>query len=517
MKLSHKISITIFFAIIAPLVVPVFLLFKNMSEFQEKSLLNLLSSISSGLVPSITFESKDGAEAYLQDTVQNVSGAKYAVVFTADGGLFAQWGESGSSVRREWVAQVLEGEEFVGVSGKDLIVGVPVYDTSAERKDIIGAFFLTARKRSIMGDVITLMLGVGFISAAIFGIASTILRGVSRRIDLIVQEISKSSEGKLASVPFSSDDEVGHIARSWNDLVSKLREVVLQITDYSRNVEEISTKVSSGSAELSQSVEHQIANLAEIARSVERFTETLKEISENMSQVSSLAQESLEVARTGADSSRTIEETIREFSVTMRETADTFAELSASVMRINQITDTVRDIAEKTNLLSLNASIEAARAGAAGRGFAVVAQEVGDLAARTGDELAKIEGITRAVLNAVERVRVNLERIKDDFRKVESQSRVMRNDFAKILEKSEDTSSTAHRVSQEVNRHLGTMEDISARVNFVTQANEQIGTMAFDLAKVAEEMKMVADSLYETVKFFEIQTAEKGEPKVYNS
>ncbi len=506
MKLSQKINITLFFAIVTPLVVPVFLLFKNINEFQEKSLINLLSSISSGLVASITFESKDGAEAYLQDTVQNIPEARYAVVFTADGKLFAQWGEAQSAVSPEWVSSVLKGEEFIGVSGEDLIVGVPVYDTSADRKDIIGAFFLTAKKRSIMGDVVTLMLGVGFISAAIFGIATTILRGVSRRIDLIVQEISKSSEGKLASVPFSSDDEIGLIARSWNDLVDKLREVVLQITDYSRNVEEISTKVSSGSAELSQSVEHQIANLAEIARSIEKFTETLKEISENMVQVSTLAQESLEVAKTGADSSRTIEETIKEFSLTMKETAETFAELSASVMRINQITDTVRDIAEKTNLLSLNASIEAARAGEAGRGFAVVAQEVGDLAAKTGEELAKIEETTRAVLNAVEKVRVNLERIKDDFRKVESQSRVMRSDFAKILEKSENTSSTAHKVSQEVSGHLSAMEDISARVNFITQANEQIGTMAFDLAKVAEEMKMVADKLYETVKFFEIQS-----------
>jgi len=502
MKLSQKINITLFFAIVTPLVVPVFLLFKNINEFQERSLVNLLSSISSGLVASITFESKDGAEAYLQDTVKNVPEAKYAVVFTSSGRPFAEWGEGAVRISGDWIHTVLRGDSFVAEKGNNLIIGVPVYDTSGE---ILGAFFLTAAKRSIAGEITILLLAVGLISATIFGIATTILRNVSRRIDLIVQEISKSSEGEIARVPFQSDDEIGQIAGSWNELVNKLREVVRQIADHSSNVEEISTKVSSGSAELSQSVEHQIANLSEIAKATERFAETLKGISENMGRVSTLAKESFEVAKAGADSSSSIEETVRKFSLTMKEVTNTFSELSNRVAKINQIADTVREIAEKTNLLSLNASIEAARAGEAGRGFAVVAQEVGDLAAKTAEELAKIEETTRSVLSAVDRVRVNIEKVKEDFRKMEEQSRIMRADFAKILEKSENTSRTASDVSREVSDHLKTMEEISSRVGFITQANEQIGAMAFDLAKIAEEMKLVADKLYETVRFFKIK------------
>jgi len=103
MKLSHKINITLFFAIITPLVFPVFLLFKNINEFQQRSLLELLTSVSSGLVASITFESRDGAEAYLQDTVQNISGAEYAAVFTSDGRSFAEWGKVKSDIEQAWV------------------------------------------------------------------------------------------------------------------------------------------------------------------------------------------------------------------------------------------------------------------------------------------------------------------------------------------------------------------------------------------------------------------------------
>ncbi len=512
MKLSHKINITLFFAMVAPLIVPVFLLFKNINEFQERSLLNLLSSISSGLVPSITFESKDGAQAYLQDTVKNVSGAKYAVVFTKDGKLFAEWGKSEKSkthIKKEWISSVLEGKNVVKVKGGNLVIGVPIFDTSSGKKEIIGALFLTAKKHSIAGEITALLLGVGSISVVIFGIALTILRRVSKEIDLIVREISKSSEGKIASVPFQSDDEIGQIAKSWNNLVSKLKEVVSGIVEYSRKIEDFSVKVSSGSAELSQSVDHQVANLSEVAKSVEEFTETLKGISERMRQVSTLAQESLEVARAGAESSGSIGETMKKFSQTMNEVLNTFSELSASVVKINQITDTVREIAERTNLLSLNAAIEAARAGEMGRGFAVVAQEVGELAARTNRELTKIEETTRLVLSAVDRVNENLQRVGEDFRKIKDQSEIMRKDFTNILEKSEETSNTATIVSQQISNHLKNIEDISERISSVTQANEQIGTMAFELAKVAEEMRTVSDKLYKAVEFFKMQEERK--------
>ncbi len=510
MKLSQKISITLFFAIVVPLVIPVFLLFKNINEFQEKSLINLLFSISSGLVPSITFESKEGAQAYLQDTVKNIADARYAVVFTKDGNLFAEWGEEKGYVESEWVAEVLKGETFINLKDGNLIVGVPIFDTSTGAEEIIGALFLAVKKHSIAGEVIVLLLGVGAVSSAIFGIAFVILRKVSREISLIVEEISKSSEGNIKKVPLQSEDEIGQIATSWNNLVKKLEEVIPQIVNLSKNVEEISTKISSGSAELSQAVDHQISNLSEVAKSVEKFTETLKSISEIMKQVSKQAQESLRVAKTGAESSDSVRKAMDTFSITMEEVINTFSELSASVMKIKQIADTVREIAERTNLLALNASIEAARAGEMGRGFAVVADEVGELASRTNNELAKIEETTKAVLNSVEKVSENLQKVRKDFKVVREKTEIMKEDFTNILNKSEETSHTVMEVSQEVERHFGTMEGISDRVNILAQSNEQIGAMAFELAKVAEEMKEMSDKLYKAVEFFKVSSEDNS-------
>ena len=508
MKLSHKITITLFFAIVAPLLVPVFLLFKDINEFQQKSLLILLSSISSGLVPSLTFESKEGAEVYLQDTITNIPGVFYAAVYTKSGALFAEWKRdelSSYPMDASFVSNALRKEVVDTVNG-NIVVGVPIFETSEGKKESMGTLLVVAKKQSVAGKLLTIFLSVGAISSVIFLVAFMILRGVSREINLIVKEISKSSEGDIRSLPLYTKDEIGQIAVSWNNLVSKLKSVVSSIINHAKDIEEISSRLSSGSTELSQSVHHQIDNLTEIAKAIKEFSETLKGIAERMKSMSETAKSSFNVAKIGADSSKAIGETMEKFSLTMNEVIETFRELSGEVLRINQIADTVRDIAERTNLLSLNAAIEAARAGESGRGFAVVAQEVGELASKTNEELTKIEEVTETILGAVNKVRDNFNRMGEVFREVKDRSDNMKHDFDNILSKSEETSKVVKSVSEDVNNHLKTIEDISERVNLITQANEEIGAMALELSRVAEEAKAVSEKLYSVVEFFKIQT-----------
>ncbi len=507
MRLSHKITITLFFAIVAPLLVPIFLLFKDISEFQQKSLLILLSSISSGLVPSLTFESKEGAEVYLQDTITNIPGVFYAAVYTKDGALFAEWKRNdlpSYPIDTSFVNNALR-EEIVDTVNGNIVVGVPIFETS-DSKESIGTLLVVAKKQSVAGKLLTIFLSVGAISSVIFIVAFMILRGVSREINLIVKEISKSSEGDIRSLPLYTKDEIGQIAVSWNNLVSKLKSVVSSIVSHAKDIEEISSRLSSGSTELSQSVHHQIDNLTEIAKAIKEFSETLKGIAERMKSMSETAKASFNVAKIGADSSRAIGQTMEKFSLTMNEVIQTFRELSGEVLRINQIADTVRDIAERTNLLSLNAAIEAARAGESGRGFAVVAQEVGELASKTNEELAKIEEVTETILGAVNKVRENFNRMGEVFKEVKDRSDNMKHDFDNILSKSEETSKVVKSVSEDVNNHLKTIEDISERVNLITQANEEIGAMALELSRVAEEVRTVSEKLYGVVEFFKIQT-----------
>ncbi len=505
MKLSHKLGATLVLAVIAPVVVPVFLLFQNINEFQEKAILNLLYSLSSGLVPSITFESQEGAQAYLKDTLRNVEGIKYVAVFTKDGKLFAdiKW-EKGVQITIDpsAVGEVLKGQKKVLVKGDNLIVGVPIRDTSTEKKEIIGALFLVAKKKSVAREISIILGTIALVSVVVFALAFYILRSISKEIGMIVTEISKSKEGKLSGVGLDSGDEIGQIASSWNALVDKLNKVVSEIVEHSRKVEEIASSLSSGSAELSQSVNHQVANLSEISRLVKDFSETLKSISERMKQMSAFARESLQAAKAGAESSKSISASMERFSSTVEEVLKTFSDLSENVAKINRIADTVREIAERTNLLSLNAAIEAARAGEAGRGFAVVAEEVGKLATRTNEELERIEEITKAILDAFERVNRNMGKVKESFSEMKKNSEIIGENFSRILKESEHTSATADEVSGEVEGHLKGIEEISEKLSFITNASEQIEAMAEELSKVAEEMKTVSDKLYKTVEFF---------------
>lgn len=218
------------------------------------------------------------------------------------------------------------------------------------------------------------------------------------------------STDKAPSTPLidNVNDELGEVTNSLSNFVVDLAEVISEIRTESE-------KLSSGSDDLSAQMKDSVSSLNESVSQVEQMALSIEEIASTSSELSNSA---VEVSETtgqvrnalnhGVESSNTSRQTITDFATEVESMANNLALLQEESARIGSVLDVIRSIADQTNLLALNAAIEAARAGEQGRGFAVVADEVRALAHRTQEATVEIqsmvEGLQDKTSNAVSAV-----------------------------------------------------------------------------------------------------------------
>jgi len=301
---------------------------------------------------------------------------------------------------------------------EDLVSGLPV--------EVIGA---VSRGPASMASLLTtgllvLAIGLALVTGWIFRRVADTRRDVAQQTEqnernqqaimTLLDEMSSLADGDLTVHATVTEDITGAIADSINYAIEALRELVTTINESAILVDGAARQTEGSAQQLAAASEAQSKQIESASRAIGRMASSIEEVSGNAERSSDVARHSVDVAHKGGDAvRRTIEgmNTIRE---TIQETSKRIKRLGESSQEIGNIVELINDIADQTNILALNAAIQASMAGEAGRGFAVVADEVQRLAERSANATKQIEFLVRTIQTDTNEAIVSMERSTTD-------------------------------------------------------------------------------------------------------
>ena len=286
--------------------------------------------------------------------------------------------------------------------------------------------------------------------------------------------MAMQTDGDLSRrVPVQSTDEIGQTSKAFNALAESFQKIVGQVHGYAAQVSSSASALATNADKVQQSSQQQSEEAGTAAQLVDRMRDSIASVADNASGVYQLSQESLQRAHQGQQSMQEMMSEIAQVEDAVKQMAGSVEAFVKSTQTITSMTQQVRDIAEQTNLLALNAAIEAARAGEQGRGFAVVADEVRKLAEKSAQSASQIDVVTQTLSEQSEQVET---RVQSGLESLQSSQDLMRTVAAVLAE----ASASVDNVNQGV-------DGITVSVNEQKQASQDIAQNVEHMAKMAED------------------------------
>jgi twitching motility protein PilJ len=368
------------------------------------------------------------------------------------------------------------------------------------------------------------LLGAGLAALAVLSVLYAMSGNIRKSLELqasknernqeailrLLDELSSLADGDLTVQATVTEDITGAIADSINYAIEALRELVATINDSAVSLDAAARQTQASAGHLAKASVAQSKQVTLASESVAAMAASTEEVSGNAERSADVARHSVDVAHKGGEAVRRTIDGMNAIRETIQETSKRIKRLGESSQEIGNIVELINDIAEQTNILALNASIQASMAGEAGRGFAVVADEVQRLAERAANATKQIEVLVRTIQADTNEAVVSMERSTTDvvggallaenagaaLEEIEQVS----NQIASLVQNISASSRQQASAAQNIARNMGVLREISS------QTAENSAATSSSVGKLAE----LSAQLRKSVAGFRLPDAASG-------
>ncbi|MCM1213406.1 MAG: methyl-accepting chemotaxis protein [Lachnospiraceae bacterium] len=379
-----------------------------------------------------------------------------------------------------------------------------------------------------------IIIGVfAFILLLVIAIVSIVLRKTLKPVGILTTALTTITDGDFSvTIPEKGNDEITVMSRSLNGFVEIMREIIVDIRDISGQLDKLSGSSKQISGSLSEAAEGQAESMGDVKVTLDQIANGIQELALHATTLSDVVNQTnekgksakanmqltVDVASRGRDDMESVSQTMESIVQSMRQLSATVDEVGSSTKQINSMVEIISDISDQTELLSLNAAIEAACAGEAGRGFAVVAEEIRKLADISSNSAARISEIIMQVntqvsymieqtAQSVSHIEANSGKITascDIFEKIYknvNETDRMLSEIVSEIANVDDVATNIAALSQEQSANT---EEILASTELLAESSLQFSTDSKEMARGADSVSDAAFALAEHMRKFKL-------------